>query len=290
MSLRIFAVFIALSIMALACRQQDGESNIDAIFDSNVEFYVVDKSDALYRSIGQVSSDVGSGTAFFVGSQMLATNAHVTDGCDYDSCSLVYNGRYRLKLVARRLYPDVAVLAIVNPDEALKANPLSLEAVADTDKTVSVAQVYGIDDGDVLLSHDRGEVLSRTEKSYWAEIEYRINTKPGSSGSPVLNERLDVVAIHKGSSETAGRNVATTSESLQLLLDRDRVGEVNVLMSILESSHDQFIKYDLAQIFLEEKVAGGLFLGEIKARICGSNMASSIAFYFRKIRKIDIAC
>ncbi len=285
-------LFLSLILPIVACQPGDKSSSSKAILEPNIPFNVIDQSHWVYESVGVVSSDAIKGTAFFVGKNLLVTNHHLTESCDLSHCDLLFNGKYHVNLVARRLYPDVALLRVVGLNDEINVKALALGNSPEVDEPISVVQDVGLSDEveGPKLSIDSGRVLVKSEEVYWSEIGYTVNTQPGSSGAAILNAKGEVVGIHKGYSNKNKVNIATTVDSIALLLAHDLVAEFNLLIDKFEKLDDDRVKYDLVQIYLEADASDPSALNKIRDRLCTSQKRSSLKFYFSKIRKINIEC
>ena len=259
-----------------------------AILQPEKPFDVLNASDEAYESVGKIANDTVKGTAFFIGDGLIVTNYHLTESCDLDDCDLLFNDTFKTKLMARRLYPDVALLNVTTLGH--QGRPMLLNEVSPrlAGDAITVIQDVSSAAPGPALAKASGNIVRQNMESYWAEIEYRINTQPGSSGSPVLNSEGQVIAVHKGYDSSTNLNLATAISSVKNLLAGDLVQETRDLLERLDESGDSRIKFDLAEILLQSQRASAEVYSAVKGLMHGSKHARNLEFYFQKIRHIDI--
>ncbi|MDR7521749.1 MAG: serine protease [Armatimonadota bacterium] len=163
------------------------------------------------------------GTAFYVGRRLFYTNAHVVldrqriqreDGPGYNQWMLVGANEFGspvatlgtadVQCVDTRYKPtpwgepepyDVALLRFTGPEERLSA-PLVISAVPI--RPGERARVIGYPGGAVLIEA-WGTVTDVNAERIIVTRDSGAAALPGSSGSPLLNARGEVVGIHQGS-------------------------------------------------------------------------------------------
>jgi endonuclease G, mitochondrial len=174
------------------------------------------------RSVGRIETCLpggrrGYGTGFLVSSRLLLTNNHVLPTAELADDSVV-EFDYQLDYMDQPLsihrfdvQPDIFFLT----DKALD---FSLVAVASAASTGQALADYGWcplikEEGKILVGqpinivqHPRGEMkqvvirenllLDLIDEADLPFAHYEADTEPGSSGSPVFNDRWEVVALH----------------------------------------------------------------------------------------------
>lgn len=189
------------------------------------------------RSVGRVvirnanGAIVGFGTGFLVAPRILMTNNHVLGSQEEAANSLIeFNFQRKLdgtleRTVSFPLRPqeffftdaalDVTVIAVgeTSGEESLSQFgflPL-LGAEGKVAKTEAVNIIQHPNGEEKQLALRENEVIDLLETF----IHYRTDTSPGSSGSPVLNDQWEVVALHHSGvpvRDSSGRIIAVNDQ------------------------------------------------------------------------------
>lgn len=187
--------------------------------DDSVSVAFLSRAQRRARAVGRIGAPrsaggiVPEGTGFLVGPGVLMTNAHVLPDAataakravelDYEEDD---DGNARLVqrfaldpeslfLVSKDL--DVAVVGVA-PRSAKGVELAGYGAIPVRDRSDSLADGVGV----VVIQHPRGEMkriaLRENEVDYLDDtwVHYQADTDPGSSGSPVLDMELELVALH----------------------------------------------------------------------------------------------
>ncbi|MDQ4033051.1 MAG: DNA/RNA non-specific endonuclease [Actinomycetota bacterium] len=196
---------------------------VERVIGATRDFLAVaflDRAVQAARSVGRIETRLpggrrGYGTGFMVSSRLLLTNNHVLATPELAANSTV-EFDYQLDYMDQ---PLSIHRFVVQPDRFFvtdKALDFSLVAVAPTASTGQALADYGWcplikEEGKILVGepinivqHPRGEMkqivirenllLDLMEDAPFAH--YQADTEPGSSGSPVFNDRWEVVALH----------------------------------------------------------------------------------------------
>ena len=282
--------FIAFTL--ISCGYEKSSSRQKMIFTPEQDFTIIEEDSELYQSVGRISSASLEATGFFITKNLLLTNYHVAQYCSLESCSLKLNERHPLKLLSSRLYPDLALLEVGPEIEASEVKPLTLASSIETKSEISIVQFDSTTDESLKINlvETKGFILEENKDLYWNDLSYKLNTKAGSSGSPVLNSKGQVIAIHKGFDSKKEVNLATTLPSVNLFVTGHFLQEFEYLLTIYEATHDPRIKFDLAQILREVIYKNHVEKELLIQAYCLSPMQKDLEFYFKKIRKLMIQC
>ena len=159
---------------------------------------------------------IGSGSGFFVGQGLIATNDHVVDGSSSIFARVAGKEKpYRVEAIATDALHDLAILKIFGIDTPT----LSLANSVETAETVYVVGNPGGLEGSIT----RGIVsaVRKVGTIKWIQIDASIS--PGSSGGPVLNSKGEVIGVAtSGLSNDIGQNLnfAVPSNYLKELLKK----------------------------------------------------------------------
>jgi V8-like Glu-specific endopeptidase len=169
------------------------------------------------RAVARIESPLGLGTGFMVADDLVMTNHHVI-GSREDAAQAVFLFNYQLErggkarpTVAARAAPgglfhtspydaagvredalDYTVVQLADaPAVPAAFAPLALKAArARRDARVSIIQHPG---GDYKMISLQNNFVAYADGRV---VQYTTSTQPGSSGSPVLDDDLAVIAIH----------------------------------------------------------------------------------------------
>lgn len=179
------------------------------------------------QSIAKLSLRFGDkrahGTGFLIGKDLILTNHHNVDDTDFGKVTSIvaefdYEQGFDGKELVRKGLIDSIVSnpendwAVIRLESAVKRPPLKLGTPYD----------IGNDDTVVIIQHPKGaykqfalEPLAIRYVDY-QRIQYVADTQQGSSGSPVFNSRMQIIALHhaeaevtvevEGNSQTVWRN------------------------------------------------------------------------------------
>ena len=193
------------------------------------------------RKINNVAAPPHLGTAWLVAPSLLMTNHHVVasrDGADVDKVGdddLALQGRHALalfdydsetvqknpvacsELLAADRTLDYALLRLAAPSgrTPLPLSPHPVELAADQRLPVNIIQHPGGDPKRVGLRNNL------VDKATERDVRYFTDTRKGSSGSPVLDDSWNVVALHRSSRRIPrvkfqGRDTAVVNVGTQI--------------------------------------------------------------------------
>lgn len=157
------------------------------------------------KSVVHIDTPGGYGTGFVAGSDLLVTNNHVLDSADEGAAS-TFTFNYQLNL-AGKLQDTVAVSAQggglfhTNPD--LDYTVIQLAEVPESAQPLVLKPVQvKRDDRVSIIQHPGGHFKKISMQNNFVAyadnrvVQYMTSTMPGSSGSPVLDDEFQVIAIH----------------------------------------------------------------------------------------------
>jgi hypothetical protein len=178
------------------------------------DIYILEVLLDLSRAVVRVSGPRSVGTGFLIASDLLMTNHHVIGGGEeVSTCEFQFNYQLDRHQIERpvqtaralggglfRTSPmapynatadelDYTVVQLADVPEKLV--PLTLKpAAVNRDSRVTIIQHAGASYKKISLQNNFVEYVDEHV------VQYTTSTEPGSSGSPVLNDDLEVVAIH----------------------------------------------------------------------------------------------
>lgn len=179
---------------------------LDAVF--------LEKGGRVARAVCLVESNSGCGTGFLVGPNLVLTNHHVVPTDDEAQETRVHF-RYRLDEAAqlgpvetyqvqralRRSVEKELDYVVLEMGDA-PSGDASIEYLRPVPKKLKKGQSV------FIIQHPDGEPQKVVLQDNWitfvagdhSRVQYMTNTKRGSSGSPVCDEKWDVVALHHSAS------------------------------------------------------------------------------------------
>lgn len=162
------------------------------------------------EAVCRVRGPLGMGTGFLVARNLLLTNNHVIDRadrlpeCDFEFRYQLDQDDHPLELVTARALQDSPFVTDIDLDFTLiTLNPESADRVAKHAQPLAIRrQLMNAGDRVAIIQHPGGnykQISFQNNKVQYGDkriVQYTTTTESGSSGSPVFNERYDVVAIH----------------------------------------------------------------------------------------------
>jgi len=190
-------------------------------------------------------------TGFLVGPDLLLTNQHVREGADFDKSPRKVCVRFGYARAAGVADPGATYkladdwLVAASPVGELDYCLARLAAPAGDDPSGRyvtapprgwlVRAADAVQKGDIVtvLGHPRGVAMTQASgvvtdlPAGW--LDYAVNTLPGSSGSPVLNERWELVGLHSREGDVESNTGVSLAAILKELPDdvRDLVGRAS---------------------------------------------------------------
>ncbi len=261
---------------------------VERVIGATRDFLAVaflDRAVQAAHSVGRIETRLpggrrGYGTGFLVSSRLLLTNNHVFPTFELAAGSIV-EFDYQLDYMDQ---PRSIHRFVIQPDVFFltdKALDFSLVAVAPSASTGRALADYGwcplikeegkilIGDPINIIQHPRGEMkqvvirenrlLDLAEDASSPFAHYEADTEPGSSGSPVFNDRWEVVALHHSgvpATDSQGRFLDVTGGIWEDGDDPQRLAwianegiRVSRLMAFIENAqvkaHEQRLRDDL---------------------------------------------
>lgn len=164
------------------------------------------------------------GTGFLVGADLVMTNCHVIDEfASHRAPPLVVRFDFKMSPDGTRLRegrtfalaPDwlVASSPVSDLDFAILrlADPAGLQPTGGTANAPPRGWLtprwrdLEPDETVIVIQHPQGETLKLASGRYDSRVpnrlRYRVDTEPGSSGSPCFTAQMELVALHRGSAE-----------------------------------------------------------------------------------------
>lgn len=180
----------------------------------------VDRARAVCRIEARFDNALSVGTGFRIGADRVLTNHHVVydeDNGDQPASSLQAFFRYELGTDGKALTPSVVsdVVSMVgdrDEDWAVVTFRDALPADASILPIAGPTHAVKVDDRVVIVQHPNGMhkkvAFAHNLVRYVDDtvIQYWTDTEEGSSGSPVFNERWEVVALHHASVELGNQD------------------------------------------------------------------------------------
>lgn len=203
----LFLITIVLSCLLLSC-SKGAKTVVEKAEMATFIIYTFD----------EYGSPAGSGSGFFIDEEGTGiTNYHVLDGAQKAVLRLKDGKEYEIdKVLASDKKWDVAKFSIVKKDEDhFSYLKFSSNEVAQGDKVYNLGAPVGFEQ-----TFADGLVSSLRTDSHGQVIQVSIPISAGSSGSPIMNEYGDVVAVatYKSSrGENINFGVAINDEKLSLM-------------------------------------------------------------------------
>jgi V8-like Glu-specific endopeptidase len=195
--------------------REDEQATTEKIIGENTlrDIYVLETLLEISRAVVRISGP-GLGTGFLISEDLLMTNNHVIDSEEAaKTCSFQFN--YQLDRTGKAL-PASATRALdgglfyTSPLAAHNATADELDytvvQLADVPKNIAPLTLKSIpikrDSRLTIIQHPGGDYKKFSMQNNFAEyvdsyvVQYTTSTEPGSSGSPVLNDDFNVVALH----------------------------------------------------------------------------------------------
>jgi Trypsin-like peptidase domain len=177
-----------------------------------------------------------AGTGFLVGPDLLLTNHHVLSSPDVSATSFV-QFNYQLTWSGQpTTIRQNKIVELVKTDSRLDYSILRVDGspgdvlgFMDPADRATVA----VNDAVVIIQHPNGDrkqiALQDNQVSgvFGDLVQYTTDTQPGSSGSPILNNRWQIIGLHHagGSLPGPGGSLITTNEGIQFSsIVRDAAG------------------------------------------------------------------
>jgi V8-like Glu-specific endopeptidase len=215
-SLSIFALSLILAINAISCRSDDQASEANVIVGKNdLQFYLNDNQWS--KAIGRMMYGC---TVTHIGNGYVITAGHCVSNRDDCSTNDDFLVRWadligRPEPAKEELSRCIEVIAV--EQTALKDYAiLRYDNVPDESLRVNLAGDVEYGDQLTILSHPLNQPLSTSGPcqslgNYKGSnmLSYDCDTQGGSSGAAVLNERMEVVAIHSIGSNFYEANAGT---------------------------------------------------------------------------------
>lgn len=165
---------------------------------------------------------VAMGSGFLIGPNLIASNYHVIDKGNQYNVKLI--GREKVYRVTKILAMDtVNDVALMRVEKGIEAQPLELGSSAQVevgDKVFSVGNPAGLDGtfAQGIISAIRDNVSVKNSPHRIRVFQYTAPTTRGSSGGPIINDRGQVIAVHKWGLNAQLANAGAPVDSLKNLL------------------------------------------------------------------------
>lgn len=157
------------------------------------------------KAVVRIRTSTSFGSGFLCGNNMIMTNHHVIPDIE-TAQQAEFAFFYELN---RRLEPKVAQIVAIQPNGLFFSNQIldvTIVQVKDVPDQVAPlelkTQILKKDSRVSIIQHPGGHYKKISIQNNFIQysdeqtIQYTTSTEPGSSGSPVFNDRFEVVAIH----------------------------------------------------------------------------------------------
>ncbi len=186
----IYAFIGTLAILLSGCGPKDVKTIIAETKEASFIIYTYD----------EYGTPKGSGSGFFINADGVGiTNYHVLDGAVKAQLTLSDSTELEIdKVLASDAKWDIIKFSVKNPDnKKFKFLKFSNKLVEQGDKVYNISAPMGLEQ-----TVSDGLVSSLREDSHGQVVQITAPISPGSSGSAILNENGDVIAVatflHKG--------------------------------------------------------------------------------------------
>lgn len=188
--------------------EEEKQSILEAAFGENTLRPIAFLKDALKvaRSVARVELPFDQGTGFMIGLDLLLTNHHVLESKD-DACKAEFQFGYRIDSEGRMKPKEIFS---ANPEGIYHSNEKLDYAIVELhnspgntwgylqlkspkvvkDQRVNIIQYPAYMGQMISFQNNFVEYVDDTI------VQYLTTTQPGSSGSPVFNDKWEVVALH----------------------------------------------------------------------------------------------
>ena len=200
---------------------ESGQEIAEKIIGENTlrDIYVLEALLELARGVVRIRGRHHVGTGFLVASDLLMTNHHVID-CETAAKDCLYQFNYQLSRTGKELPTQTARAApkglfytspMATYNATLKELDFTIVQLTEVPKGVQhltlAPSAVKRDDRVTIIQHPGGDYKKISMQNNFVEytdqlvLQYTTSTEPGSSGSPVLNDAFEVVAIHHAGGE-----------------------------------------------------------------------------------------
>lgn len=179
----IYLLFVLITVITISVKSQESLSNLYAQIKPSVVSIVTFESDGERKM---------SGSGFFVGANQIITNKHVVAGSNNIKIYLSDKQILKVtKILSVDETGDLALLEVELPNPKTKPLVLANYSPKEGEKILVVGNPLGLEGSisDGIVS------AFRNSKDEGKLIQITAPISPGSSGSPVVNLRGDVVGV-----------------------------------------------------------------------------------------------
>jgi len=200
---------------------KSGQDVAEKIIGENTlrDIYVLEVLLELARSVVRIRGRRQTGTGFLVASDLLLTNHHVID-CQSTAEDCLFQFNYQLSRTGKALPTQTARIA---PGGLFYSSPMAPFNATPEELDFTIVQLADVPEGlphltlkpssverdsrVTIIQHPGGNYKKISMQNNFVEyadelvLQYTTSTEPGSSGSPVLNDAFDVVAVHHSGGE-----------------------------------------------------------------------------------------
>lgn len=231
------------------------------------------------KSVGRFTNGIAFGTGFHVGNQILITNNHVIKSRDEASEWLfelnVEDNRwgeakkqYIYSLDPKRFFLtseelDFTLVAVSNTDESPPIETFGWHVLLDAIGKILIGQPVNIiqhpnGNNKTIVVHDSHLLyLDDKDKDMEKYCLYSSDTEEGSSGSPVFNNRWEVVALHhKAIPQTDENGNLIDENGHQIVNEKDKVYVANEgirISQLVEAIRSSFFE-DLREAMVRDEL------------------------------------
>lgn len=145
-------------------------------------------------------TEIGGGSGVIVRhskeNSFILTAGHVCEPLDNESYALdLAENKYHVQVVHISDTSDLCLLKSVVPINR-PASPIAKEMIKPGEKAINASAPFGIHNKNLVLQFEGYYSGSHTHSDLGWELDtYTIPTRPGSSGSPIFNQNLEIIGI-----------------------------------------------------------------------------------------------
>ncbi|MGD9129638.1 MAG: trypsin-like peptidase domain-containing protein [Candidatus Woesebacteria bacterium] len=189
------AIVVMIGILCIGIGHKLGVT--DRIIIATRQCSITNSSEKALNSVVKITTDMNSGSGFFVDETHIVTNNHVMEGVKEANITLGTGKLTKAKIIGSDEEADIAVLEI---DDEIKPEYLKWAEVKEKVASDIVAIGFPLSDeeslkGDATVT--KGTISAYRDGLYGIQyIQTDTSINPGNSGGPLLNECGEVIGVN----------------------------------------------------------------------------------------------